>query len=121
MELTLHSEVVIDSAHKLIGYDGKCSTLHGHSWMIETWFKGDSKYKDKVGILVDFSIVKNLKDIFDHKLLNDVMKNINPTAENICEYTYGFLSGNVNKHIKVKVRVYETMIGKKTWCECGDW
>jgi 6-pyruvoyl-tetrahydropterin synthase len=29
--ITLHTETVIDSAHQLKGYDGKCKAIHGHS------------------------------------------------------------------------------------------
>ena len=121
MELTLHTETTFDSAHFLKGYDGKCSNIHGHSWKVEVWFKGDSTLKDKVGILVDFSIMKQIKDILDHKLLNDITT-VNPTAENLTELIYYACREEImNNDIKVKVRVYESMIDKVTYCEGGDW
>ena len=124
MKLTLHTETTVDSCHKLEGYDGKCKNLHGHTWKIELWFKGDSEYKDKVGILIDFGIVKLLKEELDHKYLNDVL-NMNPTAENLSEWVYIYVKDSIEKanrpeEIELKVRIYETAVDKKTYCECGD-
>ena len=116
MILTLHTEFIFDSAHKLNDYKGICKNLHGHTWRVEVWFKGDSIDKDKIGILVDFNIVKKLKQKLDHKVLNEVI-NFNPTAENLTEYIYKYLK---QKNIETKVRVYEVSIGKQTWCEGGN-
>ena len=127
MELTLHTETTLDSCHKLEGYDGKCKNLHGHTWLVEAWFKADDKYRDKVGILVDFGIMKQLKEELCHKNLNEIVK-ANPTAETLTVWIYNFLRrAIINKqalgldtHVKVKVRVHETAVSKKTWCEGGD-
>jgi 6-pyruvoyltetrahydropterin/6-carboxytetrahydropterin synthase len=125
MELTLHTETTIDSCHKLEGYDGVCSRLHGHSWFVEMWFKGDSTLVDKVGILVDFGIVKELKNMLDHQYLNNVVW-INPTAENLTQWIIEWLrkrlyiNQKLKDSIKIKVRLYETVVGKSTWCEAGD-
>ncbi len=130
MILTLHTETTIDSCHQLKGYDGKCKNLHGHTWKIELWFRGDSSLKDKVGILVDFGIVKELKELLDHKNLNEVI-DMNPTAENLTEWIHNWIMEKfysvdwqltkTERPIKVKVRVYETAVGKETYCEEGDW
>ena len=128
MKLTLHTEVDLDSCHKLEGYKGKCAELHGHTWKVEIWFKGDSKHKDEVGIMVDFGIVKDLKEILDHKYINDVV-HMNPTAENLTEWIYKYIVDKIDNHhaaepdderVQVKVRVYETAVTKVTWCEAGD-
>ena len=120
--LTLHTEVVIDSAHQLIGYDGACSRKHGHSWFVELWIKGFPEYKDTVGILYDFGNIKKIKDTFDHQFLNEIppFDKINSTAENLTEYFYNMLKKE-NSNLLFKVRVYETKVGKETWCEYGDW
>ena len=119
MNLLLHTETTIDSCHKLEHYNGKCSQLHGHTWKLEIWFKGDSMHIDKVGILVDFGIVKEIKEVLDHKYLNDIIM-VNPTAENLTKWIYTFIKQKINKKIKCKVRIYETAVGKLTWCEGGD-
>ena len=120
MEIKLHTEFTFDSAHKLLMYDGICNQIHGHTWLCELWFKGDERYKDNVGILVDFGIVKSIKKDLDHKYLNDFFVS-NPTAENISKFIYNGLRIAINTNIKIKVRLYETAVDKKTWCELGDW
>lgn len=121
MLLRLYTETVIDSCHKLIGYDGKCQNLHGHSWKICVWIRGDSKYKDEVGILFDFGNIKSIKEKYDHKLLNEIppFDRINPTAENISETIYNELN-SIRPELDFKIRVYETAVGKETYCEVGD-
>ena len=53
MLLKLYTETVIDSCHQLRNYDGNCSRMHGHTWKISIWIKGDSSLKNEVGILFD--------------------------------------------------------------------
>lgn len=118
--IKLHTEVVIDSAHYLKGYDGICKNIHGHSWRIRVWIKGNSSQLDDVGILFDFTNVKILiKDRLDHKLLNEVLA-LNPTAENIAISIYKGIKGQCPT-LDFVVRVYETSIGKECWAQTGDW
>lgn len=121
MILTLYTETVIDSSHQLRGYDGKCANTHGHSWKISLWIRGDEVKKDKVGILFDFGNVKDIKEELDHKFLNDIppFDKINPTAENISKYIYTKLKDQ-RPELGFKIRVYETAVGKETYCELGD-
>lgn len=123
MKLKLHTEFTFDSAHRLENYNGKCCDVHGHTWKVELWFIGSSENKDDVGILVDFGIVKEVKELLDHKYLNDIL-GCNPTAENLTEWIFNFIDKSVNyddeNQIAIKVRVYETAVDKKTWCEGGD-
>lgn len=122
MQLTLHTETVIETAHHLEGYEGACSRKHGHSTRIRLWFRGDSNALQDIGILVDFGIVKTLKDQLDHKDLNELPGfEGNPTAENMSMYVYNFICKQIDHGaIKVAVRYYETAIGKETYCDCGD-
>jgi 6-pyruvoyltetrahydropterin/6-carboxytetrahydropterin synthase len=119
-ELLLHTEFTFDSAHHLEKYNGKCSEVHGHSWLCEIWIKGHKTYLDEVGILVDFGIVKKLKEMLDHKNINNVL-DCNPTAENLSMWVYDKMRNEVNNvDINIKVRIYESYIDKKAWCEFGD-
>lgn len=120
MKLILHTQTTIDSAHRLDKYKGKCYNLHGHTWLINLWFEGDSKYLNDVGILVDFGIVKQIKIRLDHGFLNELI-NVNPTAENICMWIFHFVRRQINNdHIKIRVRVYENCVLKNSYCECGS-
>jgi len=124
-QLHLHTEFTFDSAHKLEGYDGKCSNVHGHTGLVEIEFKGKESQKNSVGILIDFGIVKKLKEMLDHNYLNNVLKT-NPTAENISRFIYDYLHTFIKKeygieNILIKIKVYETAVKKHTWCQIGDW
>ena len=123
-KLILHTETTIDSAHYLKNYDGKCANLHGHTWFIEVWVKGSPRQLDDVGILFDFTHIKKIKEKFDHKLINEldyfaIDIPINPTAENITMIIYEELK-KIRHDLEYKVRVYETKVGKETYCEYGD-
>ena len=112
----LRIESHFDAAHKLLGYEGKCAELHGHTWKIEVFVVG-AELND-VGMLVDFGILEEkLRTIvrrLDHKLLNKITEIGNPTCENLSKYVFQTLQG-LPKHIRLqKVRVWE---GKKGWCE----
>lgn len=105
-----------DAAHKLVGYKGKCSRLHGHTWKVEALVIGEKL--DDIGILVDFKILKDklgeITEKLDHSFLNDLKGIGNPTSENISKYIFQNLRG-LPKTIKLeKVRVWES---PKSWCE----
>lgn len=86
---------VIDSfssAHNLRNYEGNCERLHGHNWKIEVYLQSDKL--DKVGMLIDFKILKKeLKEILDkidHIYLNEhpYFNEINPTSENMAKFLF---------------------------------
>jgi 6-pyruvoyltetrahydropterin/6-carboxytetrahydropterin synthase len=118
MTLTLYTEDFFNAAHKLDDYQGKCAHLHGHTWKIGVWVKGDETQLRRNGILWDFSNIKKITGELDHTFLNDVVK-VNPTAENIALFVYKRLKAEY-VHLLFKVRVYEGMIPKKSFCETGD-
>lgn len=84
------------AAHRLDNHSGKCRQLHGHTWEVEAVIKG--RELDEIGMLVDFSLLKNeLRQVvaaFDHRFLNDLAPfndgrpGNNPTAENIARYIF---------------------------------
>jgi len=102
------------AAHALKGYDGNCSNMHGHNWVVEAYIQ--CTRLNKLGIGVDFMDVKGvLTDILsklDHTTLNDVVEfsSINPTSENLSKFLYTELSCRLNtEYITVsKVMVIES-------------
>jgi len=76
----------ISGAHRLeLPYESKCCSLHGHNWIVTVYCK--AKELDENGMVCDFTIVKKLvQDKLDHKIINDVIPNINPTAENMARW-----------------------------------
>ena len=75
----------ISAAHRLtLDYESKCTQLHGHNWLITVYCK--SAELNANGMVVDFTIIKQMiKDRLDHQALNDVLP-CNPTAENIARW-----------------------------------
>lgn len=119
--IKLHTETTIDSSHYLNDYDGKCRNLHGHTWFIEIWIMGFPNDCDETGILFDFGSVKEIKEELDHKVLNDLkpFEVVNPTAENLSMWLYDKLKYR-HSNLFFKIRLYETKVGKETYCEYGD-
>ena len=78
----------IAGAHYLqLPYESKCANIHGHNWIVTVYCK--SATLTEYGMVVDFTHIKrNIHDIFDHQLLNNIapFDKINPTAENIAKY-----------------------------------
>lgn len=95
-ELTVRS--AFEAAHFIDGYDGKCSRLHGHNWIVEAVVRGEEL--DKLGMLIDFKIIKaelnKVLDEFDHRFLNDLetFAEENPTAENLARQVFKRLAAS---------------------------
>lgn len=89
---TIKVEARFCAAHNLRGYKGKCEALHGHNWKVEV--SVEKEKLDKIGMAVDFRVVKQrlntILDKLDHKYLNEIgyFKKTNPTSENIAKFIY---------------------------------
>jgi 6-pyruvoyltetrahydropterin/6-carboxytetrahydropterin synthase len=78
-------EFTFDAAHHLHCYEGKCKNLHGHTYKLIISISG---FVDSIGISVDFGDIKKIyeeeiKEKLDHRYLNEVLPNMNTTAENM--------------------------------------
>jgi len=99
-----------DASHIIPGHPGKCRNLHGHTYRVEVFVKGDKLDKNDILEDADFILLKkSLADIiakYDHKHMNDVISG-NPTAENIARTIFNEL-----KHLHIegleKTRVWES-------------
>ena len=80
----LKTEVTFEAAHFLPNYLGPCGSIHGHTWRAEVIC--ETNKLNKAGMVVDFSVIKNIIRKFDHRIVNDILPN--PTAENIARYIY---------------------------------
>ena len=74
------------AAHYLPDHPGKCKNLHGHTWKVEVWMKGE--VDPKTGMVFDFGKVKRVIDLLDHTSLNLSLlpEYFPPTAENLVKY-----------------------------------
>ena len=82
---TVTQRMEVSGAHYLhLDYESKCTILHGHNWIITVTVQ--SEEVDHNGMVVDFIKIKEIVNRFDHALINDVMGDINPTAENMAKW-----------------------------------
>jgi len=110
------------SAHALKGYDGNCSNLHSHNWIIEAYIQ--CRKLNKLGIGIDFRDVKGvLKDVLsklDHTNLNDIAEfgAINPTSENLAKFLFIELSLRLNTE---STKVKKIMVFESPGCGSAYW
>jgi 6-pyruvoyltetrahydropterin/6-carboxytetrahydropterin synthase len=110
-------------AHYLKGYEGKCSNLHGHNWMVEISVLAEKV--DNLGMGIDFYILKKeseeIINALDHKDLNDIpyFKEANPSSENIARFIYQNLKAKLaKKNVEISwVKVSETLNNSVTYWE----
>ncbi len=82
---TVIKTVEISGAHRLrLPYPSKCSQMHGHNWIIEVMLQSETL--DENGMVLDFSRIKDVVMQLDHVCINDVLGDLNPTAENIARW-----------------------------------
>lgn len=84
--IRITKEFKFESAHALLGYDGPCKNIHGHSYKMAVTVIGEP-IKDvsspKNGMVMDFGVLKQIVNdsivkLFDHALvLNADTKNVN--------------------------------------------
>lgn len=112
-----------DAAHHLHCYEGKCKSMHGHTYQLIMTISG---YTNDIGIAVDFAEIKSLfKEVveakLDHRYLNDVLPPMNTTAENMVVWMWEALddemasNGLKNRgHRLEELTLYETQTSSAT-------
>ena len=99
-----------DSAHRLIGYPGKCNQLHGHRWILDVTV--EEKVSTDTGLSTDFGEIKEIVnntiiDKLDHFYLNDILQTPNPTAEIIILWIWTQLKTYFQETLH-SLRLYES-------------
>lgn len=110
-----------DASHRLAGLpEGhKCGRLHGHTYTVEVVLEGDSLTGP--GFVTDFGDLtpfgRYLNDHLDHRHLNDVMSDVEPTSERLAWHLAQWLKNHLVESLGgrlVVVRVSET---PSSWAE----
>jgi 6-pyruvoyltetrahydropterin/6-carboxytetrahydropterin synthase len=82
-KIYLTKEFIFDAAHHLVGYNGPCKRLHGHTYKLQVTLSG---VIGEDGMVSDFEEIKKIVEKrvitkLDHYLINEIISQ--PTAENI--------------------------------------
>ena len=89
-------EFTFDAAHNLIGYEGACERLHGHTYKLIIGISGVPD--DNLGMVIDFKELKRLYQMYiepvvDHQYLNETLPEMNTTAENMVVWLFNKFQG----------------------------
>jgi 6-pyruvoyltetrahydropterin/6-carboxytetrahydropterin synthase len=94
-EWTIFKEFHFEAAHILPQHQGKCSRLHGHSWIGRVYVVSNTLLQDgsQQDMVMDFAELKNyiqplLDQYLDHYYLNETTELENPTSEAIAKWIY---------------------------------
>lgn len=140
--IRISKEFNFDMAHALLGYDGLCKNIHGHSYTLVVTVKGipvTDLGSPKNGMLIDFKDLKNIiktsiVDRFDHALvlnsstpkdlLDMLMKNYEkivvldyqPTTENMIADMAKQIASLLPSNLKLfSLRLRETPTSYAEW------
>ncbi|WP_067932009.1 6-carboxytetrahydropterin synthase QueD [Alicyclobacillus kakegawensis] len=95
--VAVRKEFTFDAAHHLHLYDGKCQSLHGHTYRLAVTISG---VPDERGLCMDFAELKAIYESaiarrLDHRYLNEVLPPMNTTAENMIVWMWEQLDAHL--------------------------
>lgn len=100
--IRITKEFKFEMAHALLGYDGPCRNIHGHSYELLVTISGypiNDIENSKLGMVMDFGELKKIVrteivDIFDHALVlnsrmpKDLIENLSENFEKVILLNY---------------------------------
>lgn len=105
MTIEISQRFSFDAAHHLDAGASENRRLHGHSFYVEVTLRGEPDAK--TGFLRDFADVdralKQVRDLLDHRLLNEVDGLSNPTLENLARFIYARAKRDLPEIARVKI------------------
>lgn len=138
----ISKEFNFDMAHALLGYDGLCRNIHGHSYTLVVTVTGvpvSDANSPKDGMLIDFKDLKaiireRIIDIYDHALVLNratpvdaivvlkkhydkiVLLDYQPTTENMISDMADQIRGLLPGHLRLySLRLRETPTSYAEW------
>lgn len=116
--LTIQKEFGFSASHILenLPPDHPCSRLHGHNYVVAIELRSADDELNEAGFVRDYRELDKFKrwidETIDHRHLNEVMEDVNPSAEHLARWI--FLRWRSDFPELSAVRVSET---PKTWAE----
>jgi 6-pyruvoyltetrahydropterin/6-carboxytetrahydropterin synthase len=105
MTVEITQQFTFDAAHQLGAGADENRRLHGHSFYVEVTLRGEPQAG--TGFLRDFGEVdaalKSVRDVLDHRLLNEVEGLGAPTLENLARFIYARAKDKLPEVARVKI------------------
>ncbi len=141
-QIRLTRRFTFDMAHALLGYDGPCKNIHGHTYTFALTLMGvpiQEEGHPKDGMVFDFSLLKGIVERkilsqFDHALVLSaresqelvrslssryekiVLLDVQPTCEYLLLHFISLVKGELPAHLKlVAARLDETSNSFAEW------
>ncbi len=141
-KIRVTKEFKFEAAHALLGYDGLCKNIHGHSYKLFVTIVGEpisDRNNPKYGMVFDFGDLKNIVNNqiikkYDHSIilnkdtdtssfenLSELFSrkhytNYQPTCENMVLDFVEIIKQNLPSYIKLfSVKLYETANSYAEW------
>lgn len=135
-------EFTFEMAHALLGYDGSCRFVHGHSYGLSVTVIGNPikhETNPKLGMVIDFGDLKRIVkdtvvDVFDHALVLNkktpqdnfqnkqelfdkmIFVDFQPTSENLVSDFAQRISDKLPENMKLfSLRLRETATSYAEW------
>ncbi|MCX2924111.1 6-pyruvoyl trahydropterin synthase family protein [Streptomyces sp. NEAU-W12] len=114
--LSIAKEFHFSASHQLahLPPDHVCTRLHGHNYVVVVELSCADDEVNRAGFVRDYRDLDVMKkwmdEVLDHRHLNDVMKDLPPSAENLARWIHGKWCDEFPE--LTAVRVSET---PKTW------
>ena len=103
--IELSQRFSFDAAHHLGAGAQENRRLHGHSFYVEVTLRGEPD--PKTGFLRDFgeidATLKRVRDLLDHRLLNEVEGLANPTLEILARFIFTKAKAALPEVAKVRI------------------
>ena len=113
----LSVETHFSAAHRLNGYAGNCSRLHGHNWKVRVSVCAQDL--DELGMGMDFRALRRHVDEvvhhLDHQDLATVppFDRLNPTSEHLARHLFTALKGRLADE---RVRMHSVEVWESDRC-----
>jgi 6-pyruvoyltetrahydropterin/6-carboxytetrahydropterin synthase len=123
-----------ETAHALLGYDGACRHIHGHSYKLVVTVMGQPRQEEghpKNGMVMDFGDLKKLvqdhvTDPFDHALLlnrqspESLVKQLQENGEKLhlldyqptCENMLLDMRQRLQQHLPAEVKLHSLLLSE---------
>lgn len=141
-KIRITKRFTFEMAHALVGYDGLCKNIHGHSYILWVTLIGtplSDNENPKNGMVLDFSVLSklvksNIIEVFDHALLlnNNAPKEISTLLINnfekltllnyqpTCENLLIDFSERIKKLLPETVSLFSLKL-QETETACAEW